>query len=102
MRSILAIEYCYVRVYINSVALQAVVEHVNQNIDSGTSVPLTTMLNPFEGNQQYFMEVVTAARSVLQIVVDDLLIDNHLKHIPIRTYSRILAGAMFCLKVGFP
>jgi hypothetical protein len=57
------------------------------------------MLNPFEGNEDYFMEVVTSARSILQTVVEELLPDDRLKHIPIRTYSRILAGAMFCLKV---
>ncbi|PGH17447.1 hypothetical protein AJ80_04817 [Polytolypa hystricis UAMH7299] len=98
MRSILSIEYCYVRVYINSVALPAVVENLAKNADSGTAIPISTMLNPYEGNTTYFMEVVAAAKSMLQTVVEDLLPDNHLKHIPIRTYSRILAGAMFCLK----
>src|SRR5205809_1227370 len=100
MRSILAIEYGYVRVYINSVALQAVVEHCDRSAGEATAVPVSTMLNPYEGNKEYFKEVVAAARSILQTVVEDLLPDDHLKHIPIRTYSRILAGAMFCLKVG--
>ncbi len=100
MRSILAIEYGYVRVYINSVALQAIVEYCDRSAADAAAMPVSAMLNPYEGNKEYFKEVVVAARSILQTVVEDLLPDNHLKHVPIRTYSRILAGAMFCLKVG--
>jgi hypothetical protein len=99
MRSILSIEINYVRSYINSVALQAVVEHSSRNAPDGAAPPISSMLNPFEGNEDYFMEVVNSARSILQTVVEELLPDDRLKHIPIRTYSRILAGAMFCLKV---
>ena len=101
MRSILTIEYGYARVYVNSVALQAIVEHFNRNTEGGAAVPISSMLNPYDGNKDYCVEVLTAARSILQTVVEDLLPDNHLKHVPIRTYSRILAGAMFCLKVAF-
>ncbi|KAI2345857.1 zinc finger transcriptional activator [Ophidiomyces ophidiicola] len=98
MRLILAIEFGYVKVYINSVALQAVVEHYNRCAKEGGSMPLSALLNPYEGNKQYFMEVVNSARAMLQIVVEELLPENRLKHVPVRTYSRILAGAMFCLK----
>lgn len=99
MRSILTIEYGYVRVYINSVALQAVVEHGDGDGD-GPAMPVFAMLNPSECNKEYFGEVIAAAKSILHTVVEDLLPDNQLMHIPIRTYSRILAGAMFCLKVS--
>lgn len=101
MRSILNIEFAYVRVYINSVALQAVVEHCTRGTSEGNTMPLSMILNPYEGNQEYFMEVVSAARALLQIVVEELIPDDRLRHVPIRTYSRILAGAMFCLKVRF-
>ncbi|EAS28605.3 uncharacterized protein CIMG_09809 [Coccidioides immitis RS] len=98
MRLILAIEFGYVRVYINSVALQAVVEHYNRVAREGGSLPLSALLSPYEGNKEYFMEVVNAARAMLQVVVEELLPEDRLKHVPVRTYSRILAGAMFCLK----
>ncbi|KAI5287072.1 hypothetical protein KEM54_006267, partial [Ascosphaera aggregata] len=98
MRSILSIEYSYVRVYVNSVALQAVVEHRDRNADPDHAMPVSTMLNPYEDNKEYFMQVVIAAREILQTVVDDLYPNDSLKHVPIRTYSRIVAGAMFCLK----
>lgn len=99
MRAILSIEYGYVRVSINSVALQAIIEHRNRVTSDGTDMRVSSVLNTSEGNSEYFMEVVLAARSILQTVVDDLVPNDHLRHVPIRTYSRILAGAMFCLKV---
>ncbi|KAM5433511.1 zinc finger transcriptional activator [Microsporum ferrugineum] len=98
MRSILTIEFGYVRVYIHSVALQAVIENYYHVMHEGGGMPEASLLEPFEGNREYFMEVIASAKSILQTVVEDLLPDNHLKHVPIRTYSRILAGAMFCLK----
>ncbi|KAK2788420.1 hypothetical protein FQN51_002913 [Onygenales sp. PD_10] len=98
MRAILAIEYGYVRVYINSVALQAVIENRERSTGDGAAMSVSAMLNSHEGNKEYFMEVVAAARAILQTVVEDLFPDDHLKHVPIRTYSRILAGAMFCMK----
>ncbi|KAL2361257.1 hypothetical protein RJZ56_005862 [Blastomyces dermatitidis] len=98
MRAILSIEYGYVRVSINSVALQAVIEHRGRGTNDGTDMRVSSVLNTFEGNKEYFMEVVFAARAILQTVVEDLVPNNRLRHVPIRTYSRILAGAMFCLK----
>lgn len=99
MRAILSIEYGYVRVSINSVALQAIIEHRGRGTSDGTDMRVSSVLNTFEGNKEYFMEVVFAARAILQTVVEDLVPNDHLRHVPIRTYSRILAGAMFCLKV---
>ncbi|ODH14675.1 hypothetical protein ACO22_06533 [Paracoccidioides brasiliensis] len=98
MRAILSIEYGYVRVYINSVALQAMVEQHERGAGDGTGMRVSSVLNTYDGNKEYFMEVVSAARAILQVVVKDLVPGGHLKHVPIRTYSRILAGAMFCLK----
>ncbi|OJD17081.1 hypothetical protein AJ78_02781 [Emergomyces pasteurianus Ep9510] len=100
MRAILSIEYGYVRVSINSVALQAIIEHRGRGTSDGMDMRVSSVLNTFEGNKEYFIEVVFAARAILQTVVEDLLPDDHLRHVPIRTYSRILAGAMFCLKAS--
>jgi hypothetical protein len=43
-------------------------------------------------------EVVEGSRNLLKTVVDGLLPDNYLKHAPVRTYFRIISGAMFLLK----
>src|SRR5438045_3003251 len=121
MRHILTIEYEYLRVYINSLALQAVVERcttnagntayiqatgsassiggaISPNPRSYGSVPFSTLISLYGGDQDYVKEVVDASRSLLQTVVDGLLPGDYLKHAPVRTYFRIISGAMFLLK----
>ena len=95
--------------YINSLALQAVLEHwtakageggkdyaVNQ---PGTSTP-GYLAGSYSKNDHYIREVVDASRNLLRHVVDGLFLDDNLKHAPVRVYMRILSGAMFLLKVG--
>ncbi|KAI0976405.1 hypothetical protein F4678DRAFT_416946 [Xylaria arbuscula] len=124
-RHILTIEYEYVRIYINSLALQAVVERCttnatgassNNNGSHGARGPHgTTELSPqtqnYLGNlpighlggfgaedQEYIKEVVSGCRNLLATVVDGLFKGGYLKHAPVRTYFRIISGAMFLLK----
>lgn len=147
MRHILNIEYEYVRVYINSLALQAVVErcanpgdhhhHSNNNNNNGAAqvhldasapasssagltpegrspqqsrygggggggggnVPFSTLAGLYGNDQGYIKEVVDASRNLLQTVVGGLLPGGYLQHAPVRTYFRIVSGAMFLLKV---
>jgi hypothetical protein len=120
MRHILSIEAEYVRMYINSLALQAVVERLsnnanNENINSTlstasmspTSRSMTSNIHPstlmslYGGDQEFVKEVVEASRSLLSTVVEGLLPNEYLKHCPIRTYFRIISGAMFLLKVSY-
>jgi hypothetical protein len=89
MRAILTIEYGYSMVYMNSVALQAVIYHR----DSKATKPIHA------GNEEFLLDVVQGGRTILQTVVDDLLPGHLMKHIPVKTYSRVLAGALFLLKV---
>ncbi|KAI9786393.1 MAG: hypothetical protein M1839_006853 [Geoglossum umbratile] len=120
MRHILNIEYEYLRVYINSLALQAVVERCTNNASNNSyiqttnptsaggtispntrgygSVPFSTLITLYGGDQEYVKEVVDASRSLLQTVVEGLLPGDYLKHAPVRTYFRIISGAMFLLK----
>ena len=109
------------RMYINSLALQAVVERLsnranNENINSTlstasmspTSRSMTgnfhpsTLMSLYGGDQEFVKEVVEASRSLLSTVVEGLLPSEYLKHCPIRTYFRIISGAMFLLKVSSP
>ncbi|KAI9683933.1 MAG: hypothetical protein M1829_004268 [Trizodia sp. TS-e1964] len=111
MRHILSIEYHYIRVYCNSLALQAVVERCTNNAgnsaltmanapssppDGATSNPRgfanvsqSTLMSLQSGDQEYIHEVVDASRSILKIVVEGLLPNDYLKHAPVRTYFRI-------------
>ncbi|CAN8097216.1 unnamed protein product [Discula destructiva] len=124
IRHILTIEYEYVRIYINSLSLQAVVERC-ANFASGQSAaaPNNTAASTSAGNQlspktqdiygkmpigniggvsaadqEYIREVMDGSRNLLRTVVEGLLPDDYLKHAPVRTYFRIISGAMFLLK----
>ncbi|RYO78173.1 hypothetical protein DL762_008831 [Monosporascus cannonballus] len=122
IRHILTIEYEYVRIYVNSLALQAVVERCTSQA-GGNSDPMQGVapaVNPqqmspraqnYYGNlplghlggfsvqdQEYVKEVVEGSRNLLRTVVEGLLPNGYLKHAPVRTYFRIVSGAMFLLK----
>lgn len=122
IRHILTIEYEYVRIYVNSLALQAVVERCTANAGASTNAAhggnvavsnpqLSPQTQNFLGNlplghlggfghqdQEYVKEVVDGCRNLLRTVVDGLLKEGYLKHAPVRTYFRIISGAMFLLK----
>jgi hypothetical protein len=100
MRSILGVEYEYVRVYIYSIVLQAVIERRKEkgpmselNLKPGDQQDSDTLYDTL-----YLGYLTDAARSLLGIVVDDLFSAGYLLHIPVRTYSRILAAALYLLK----
>ncbi|KAF2965045.1 hypothetical protein GQX73_g8528 [Xylaria multiplex] len=125
IRHILTIEYEYVRIHINSLALQAVVERCTINATGASSnnngphgvrgsngnAELSPQTQNYLGNlpishlgrfgaedQEYIREVVSGCRNLLGTVVDGLFKGGYLKHAPVRTYFRIISGAMFLLK----
>lgn len=122
IRHILAIEYEYVRIYLNSLSLQAVVERCTNSAEiSGPlqghqasslnlaalspetqsyygKLPLAKLGGYGEADSAYVKEVVDGSRSLLRTVVEGLLPNGYLKHAPVRTYFRIISGAMFLLK----
>ncbi|CAL8574590.1 zinc finger transcriptional activator [Xanthoria parietina] len=97
---ILLIDLHYIRLYIFSLALQAVLGHWTNNVAPGTDEQMSNMAfsELYRRNEVYITEVVKAARNLLRLVVDNLLPGDYLKHAPVRTYFRILSGAMFLLK----
>ncbi|KAF4631749.1 hypothetical protein G7Y89_g6391 [Cudoniella acicularis] len=124
IRHILSIEYEYVRIYVNSLSLQAVVErctsnasahpHATGHAQNGTpsnnaqlspetqnyygKLPLAKLGQYSPADQGYVREVVDGSRNLLRTVVEGLLPGGFLKHAPVRTYFRIISGAMFLLK----
>lgn len=116
IRHILTIEYEYVRIYVNSLSLQAVVERSTNNAGPGNGSggglselspetqnrygmqPLARLGGFGPADQEYIKEVVQGSRNLLRTVVDGLLPNGYLKHAPVRTYFRIISGAMFLLK----
>lgn len=57
-------------------------------------------LTAYKDNELYIKEVIAAAKSVLQVFVDDILPDDNQKHMPIRVYCRILSSAAMIWKVS--
>ncbi|KAI4163394.1 MAG: hypothetical protein LQ342_002901 [Letrouitia transgressa] len=99
-RLILLIELEYNRVYVFSLALQAVLEHWTNNAGSNTEnpEPHNSVSGLYRRSEYYVKEVAKAARNILRHVVEGLLPRDYLKHAPVRTHFRILSGAMFLLK----
>jgi hypothetical protein len=105
-------------VYLNSLALQAVVERCTHNTplqthplpsghvpqqnsrtsdSAGGAIPFSTLVKWYGNDRHHIREVVDASRNVLKVVVDDLF-PHHLRHAPVRTFFRIVSVAIICLK----
>ncbi|ORY19584.1 hypothetical protein BCR34DRAFT_595522 [Clohesyomyces aquaticus] len=112
LRHVLTIEYEYTRVYLNSLALQAVVERCTHNtprqghadINGSTSasrdgaIPLSTLSKWYGNDRHYIDEVIDASRNVLKVVCDGLYPGDYLRHAPVRTFFRIVSVAIILLK----
>lgn len=110
MRHILTIEYEYSRVYINSLALQAVFHRcaanspLQANLDAfpsskadGGAIPFTTLTKWICNDRKYIEEVIQASRTVLEIVIKHLF-PVYLRHCPVRAFFRIVSVAIILLK----
>lgn len=106
MRHVIHIEYEYTRMYVMSLALQAVVDQWTQiSNDQAPAHPPQVVPGQFDQlialykpNEKYIHEVGDAARSILRNVLDGLVPGNYLRHAPVRTYLRILSAMIFLLK----
>jgi hypothetical protein len=108
---VLTIEYEYTRVYLNSLALQAVVERCTHNTPTlpngfgsskskdrdGGAIPFSTLSRWYGNDRHYISEVIDASRTLLRVVVDGLS-PEYLLHAPVRTFFRIVSVAIILLK----
>jgi hypothetical protein len=90
------LDYSYVRMYTNSLAIQAVVERAK------TKMPVTALDYDFlkkDNHHDYLFiqEVIDASRSVLQIAVD-LAENDVLRFCPSRVFISITSASVFLLK----
>lgn len=98
----------FLGIYINSLGLQAVLDHWTANggqdydPQNPTAPASTSLTSSYKRNEIYINEVIEASRNLLQHIVTGLPPNNDLKHGPVRTHMRILSGAMFLLKVRHP
>ncbi|KAF2762560.1 hypothetical protein EJ05DRAFT_495439 [Pseudovirgaria hyperparasitica] len=107
MRCVLIIEIEYSRVYINSLALQAVIDRCTHNAPKnrngantadGGAIPFSVLQQWTGNDRQYVDETIEGCRTVLSLVVDHLLPNDALKHAPVRTFFRIVSVAIILLK----
>jgi len=93
LQRILFIEYQYVRIYCNSLGMQAVCERrVNDTDDNSI---LEAALDPV--NQAFIQEVIHGSCDVLNKVIG-LAEDELLRYAPVRIYLRITTSSIFLLK----
>ncbi|KAH6642293.1 hypothetical protein C7974DRAFT_385190 [Boeremia exigua] len=122
LRHVLIIEFEYTRVYLNSLALQAVVERCTHNTPlqthanlsttrtptgtngsapgpgDGGAIPFSTLTKWYANDRHYINEVIDASRNVLKVVVEGLYPGDYLRHAPVRTFFRIVSVAIILLK----
>jgi hypothetical protein len=100
IHQILILEYEHVRFYVNSLALQAVVDRCSQSArpDNNSNHKAPALWDMNSQDLEFIREVVDAARSLLSTVVHQMFPHGYLKHAPVRIYLRILSAAMFLLK----
>ncbi|KAL7271788.1 zinc finger transcriptional activator [Rhizina undulata] len=107
IRYILTMEYEHVRFYINSLALQAVVDRCTcfnseksggSNGGSNGGRSFAALMQRSSQDVEFIKEVVDASRALLSCVVEKMWPGGFLRHAPVRIYLRILSASMFLLK----
>ena len=99
---VLFVEFQFTRTYINSLAVQAVVERVLKLAGPQAGPTPFCMNFVFESHSvdfPFIQEVVDGSRQILRAVIA-LNEEGVLKFCPIRIFSRIITASILLLKVG--
>ena len=96
-RQMLLIDYQYVRMYINSVAIQALVERMSNREVPGTKLDYDFLEVENSQDYKYVQEVTDASRQILQTAVM-LAEEGILRYSPVRVFLRITSASIFLLK----
>jgi hypothetical protein len=94
----LLVEWEYIRLYINSLALQAVAERESSQtlgIDGQT-------IRISEEDAVFIGHVVEASKSILQYMIYEFAPRGLLRNSPVKIFLRIISAAVFLLKVPEP
>jgi hypothetical protein len=98
MQSILAMEFEYARLYINSIGLQHVVESWVRPGSNNQRSASSAMAKSVAENKKYIEEFTDAALHILQIISVQMCQLDVLRDAPVRTFLRTLSAMMFTLK----
>ncbi|KAL6791075.1 hypothetical protein J3E68DRAFT_411888 [Trichoderma sp. SZMC 28012] len=88
---LILVDYHFVRVYINSVALQAVAGRLSK--DDGRIRNFHVMDNQ---DSDFVREVIDASSRVLEMAID-LSRDGNLKYLPVRIFIRVASASMYLI-----
>ncbi|KAK2743768.1 hypothetical protein FQN57_004705 [Myotisia sp. PD_48] len=91
------IEYQFVRVYTNSIGMQAVVERVLAEADNDTVMDDVRQNNMDEIDYEFIQEVIDGSCHILQKVIS-LAETGALRFSPVRIFLRITSSSIFLLK----
>jgi hypothetical protein len=94
----LLVEWEYIRLYINSLALQAVAERESSQMVGidGQTIQIS------EEDAVYIDHVVDASKSILNYMIYDFATRGYLQLSPVKVFLRIISAAVFLVKVSPP
>jgi hypothetical protein len=91
----LLVEYQYIRLYINSLALQAVAER-----QSSQTVGLDGQAVLISDEESIYIEhVVDASKSILNYMIYEFAPRGYLRLSPVKVFLRVISAAVFLVKV---
>ena len=93
----LLVEWEYIRLYINSLALQAVAER-----ESSQSAIDGQTLQVSDEEAVYIDHVVDASKSILTYMIYSFAPKGYLRSSPVKVFLRIISAAVFLVKVVRP
>lgn len=95
-KQMLFIDYSYVRMYINSIAIQAIVERARGK-GTLTILDYDFVIKDNRKEYRFVQEVIDASRSVLATAVD-LAEADLLRYCPVRIFISVTSASIFLLK----
>lgn len=96
-RDILLIEYHFVCMYINSVAVQALVERARSYNSSNVFLDQDFLSSEFSHDFRFVKEVRDSSLEILRLATK-LSADDILQYCPVRVFLRIVAASIYLLK----
>jgi hypothetical protein len=92
----LLVEWQYIRLYINSLALQAVAERESTQMVGVDSQSVRIS----DEDAIYIDHVVDASKSILNYMITEFAPRGYLRLSPVKVFLRIISAAVFLVKVG--
>ena len=100
-KDLLSIDFMYTKIYIYSLALQAVAERkISYKFTEGVANEfISSILDLNYGDYEFIREVIDSAKAVLG-TIHSFAGTGRLKFLPVRIYVRVISACIFLLKVN--